>query len=278
MKKELEFYQTVERSINKKYRKQLWNPFVEAVKRYELIKPGDKIAACISGGKDSMLMAKLLQMLQRYSEIPFELVFLVMDPGYSEANRKKIGENAKKLNIPVQIFESDIFAVADSVAKTPCYLCARMRRGHLYAEARKLGCNKIALGHHKNDVIETTVMAMLYGSQLQGMMPKLHSTNFAGMELIRPLYCVREDDIIAWAAYNGLEFIRCACRLTEKSAVDESASKRLQVKRLIKSLEEKDPGVEESIFNSIHGVCLDTFPAYKSNGEIHGFLDGYDNE
>ena len=278
MKKELEFYQSVERSINKKYRKQLWNPFVEAVKTYELIKPGDKIAACISGGKDSMLMAKLLQMLQRYSEIPFELEFLVMDPGYSVINRKKIGDNAKKLNIPVQIFESDIFAVADSVAKTPCYLCARMRRGHLYAKAKERGCNKIALGHHMNDVIETTVMAMLYGSQLQGMMPKLHSTNFPGMELIRPLYCVREDDIISWAAHNGLEFIRCACRLTEKSAADESASKRLEVKNLIKALCEKDENVDKNIFNAIHGVCLDTFPAYKSNGKYHTFLDNYDKD
>ena len=276
MSKELEFYQAAERSISKKYRKQLWNPFVEAVKKYELIKPGDKIAACISGGKDSMLMAKLLQMLQRYSEIPFELEFLVMDPGYSEKNREKIENNAKKLHIPVKIFESDIFAIADSVDKTPCYLCARMRRGHLYAKAKEFGCNKIALGHHLNDVIETTVMAMLYGSQLQAMLPKLHSTNFEGMELIRPLYCVREDDIISWAKYNELEFIRCACRMTEKSAVDESASKRLEVKNLIKKLYENDENVEKSIFNSIHAVCLDTFPGYKSGGEYHNYLDRYD--
>ncbi len=278
MKKELEFYQSVERSINKKYRKELWNPFVEAVKKYELIKPGDKIAACISGGKDSMLMAKLLQMLQRYSEIPFELDFIVMDPGYNELNRRKIEDNAEKLNIPVYIFESQIFDIANSVAKTPCYLCARMRRGHLYAKAKERGCNKIALGHHFNDVIETTVMAMLYGSQLQAMLPKLHSTNFSGMELIRPLYCVREDDIISWAAHNGLEFIRCACRLTEKSAADESASKRLEVKNLIKALCEKDENVDKNIFNAIHGVCLDTFPAYKSNGKYHTFLDNYDKD
>ena len=276
MSKELEFYQQAERSINKKYRKQLWNPFVEAVKRYELIKPGDKIAACISGGKDSMLMAKLLQMLQRYSEIPFELEFLIMDPGYSEANRKKIEYNAKKLNIPVTIFESDIFAIADSVGKTPCYLCARMRRGHLYAKAKELGCNKIALGHHLNDVIETTVMAMLYGSQLQAMLPKLHSTNFEGMELIRPLYCVREDDIISWAKYNGLDFIRCACKMTERSAVYVGESKRLEVKNLIKKLCEDDPNVEKSIYNSIHAVCLDTFPGYKYDGEYHNYLDRYD--
>ena len=276
MSKELEFYQQAERSISKKYRKQLWNPFVEAVKKYELIKEGDKIAACISGGKDSMLMAKLLQMLQRYSDIPFELEFLVMDPGYSEANRKKIENNAKKLNIPVNIFESDIFAIADSVDKTPCYLCARMRRGHLYAKAQELGCNKIALGHHKNDVIETTVMAMLYGSQLQAMLPKLHSTNFEGMELIRPLYCVREDDIISWAKYNGLDFIRCACKMTERSAADVGESKRLEVKQLIKKLCEDDPNVEKNIFNSIHAVCLDTFPGYKSGGEYHNYLDRYD--
>ena len=240
MSKELEFYQQAERSISKKYRKVLWNPFVEAVKKYELIKPGDKIAACISGGKDSMLMAKLLQMLQRYSEIPFELEFLVMDPGYSKANREK------------------------------------MRRGHLYAKAKELGCNKIALGHHLNDVIETTVMAMLYGSQLQAMLPKLHSTNFEGMELIRPLYCVREDDIISWAKYNGLDFIRCACKMTERSAVDVGESKRLEVKMLIKKLCEDDPNVEKSIFNSIHGVCLDTFPGYKSGGKYHNYLDRYD--
>lgn len=276
MSKELEFYKEAERSISKKYRKQLWNPFVEAVKRYELIKEGDRIAACISGGKDSMLMAKLLQMLQRYSEIPFELEFIVMDPGYSKINRKKIEDNAKRLNIPVHIFESDIFAVADSVDKTPCYLCARMRRGHLYAKAKELGCNKIALGHHRNDVIETTVMAMLYGSQLQGMMPKLHSLNFPGMELIRPLYCVREDDIISWARYNGLDFIRCACKMTDRSAVDVGESKRLEVKNLIKKLCEQDENVEKSIFNSIHAVCLDTFPGYKSGGEYHDFLQRYD--
>lgn len=276
MSKELEFYQATERSISKKYRKVIWNPFVEAVKKYELIKPGDKIAACISGGKDSMLMAKLLQMLQRYSEIPFELEFLVMDPGYSKANREKIENNAAKLNIPVTVFESDIFAIADSVDKTPCYLCARMRRGHLYAKAKELGCNKIALGHHLNDVIETTVMAMLYGSQLQAMLPKLHSTNFEGMELIRPLYCVREDDIISWAKYNGLDFIRCACKMTERSAVDVGESKRLEVKQLIKKLREDDPNVEKSIFNSIHAVCLDTFPGYKSGGEYHNYLDRYD--
>ena len=276
MGKELEFHQTVERSISKKFRKGIWNPFITAVKNYELIKPGDKIAACMSGGKDSMLMAKLLQMLQKYSEIPFELVFLVMDPGYSEANRKKIEHNAKLLDIPVTIFESDIFAVTDMTDRTPCYLCAKMRRGCLYSKAKELGCNKIALGHHINDVIETTVMAMFYGAQLQAMLPKLHSTNFPGMELIRPLYCVHEDDIISWRDYNKLEFLRCACRLTERAAVDESESKRLETKLLIKELKKNNPNIEKSIFNSIHAVCLDTFPGYKTGGKLHSFLDGYD--
>ena len=276
MGKELEFHQTVERSISKKFRKGIWNPFITAVKNYELIKPGDKIAACMSGGKDSMLMAKLLQMLQKYSEIPFELVFLVMDPGYSESNRKKIEHNAKLLDIPVTIFESDIFAVTDMTDRTPCYLCAKMRRGCLYSKAKELGCNKIALGHHINDVIETTVMAMFYGAQLQAMLPKLHSTNFPGMELIRPLYCVHEDDIISWRDYNKLEFLRCACRLTERAAVDESESKRLETKLLIKELKKNNPNIEKSIFNSIHAVCLDTFPGYKTGGKLHSFLDGYD--
>ncbi len=276
MSKELEFHQKVERSISKKFRKGIWNPFVTAVKNYELIKPGDKIAVCMSGGKDSMLMAKLLQMLQRYSEIPYELVYLVMDPGYSEPNRKKIEYNAKLLDIPVTIFDSGIFAVTDMTDRTPCYLCAKMRRGCLYSKAKELGCNKIALGHHFNDVIETTVMAMFYGAQLQAMLPKLHSANFPGMELIRPMYCVHEDDIISWRDHNGLEFLRCACRLTERAAVDESTSKRLETKLLIKELKKKNPNIDQSIFKSIHAVCLDTFPGYKTDGETHSFLDGYD--
>ena len=214
-KRALEPYRQIERSLQTKFRKTIWNPFIEAVKRYELIAVGDRIAVCISGGKDSMLMAKLMQMLARHSDVPFEPVFLVMDPGYNEINRRKIESNAALLHIPVTIFETDIFAVANSTDKSPCYLCARMRRGHLYAKAKELGCNKIALGHHFSDVVETTVMGMFYGSQLQAMPPKLHSTNFAGMELIRPLYCVHEDNIIAWKNYNELEFIRCACRFTE---------------------------------------------------------------
>ena len=204
MSRELKPYQLIERSIVKKYRSELWAPFIEAVKRYKLISEGDRIAVCISGGKDSMLMAKLMQMLQRFSEVPFELIYLVMDPGYNPANRRKIEDNAALLNIPIEIFESNIFAVADRVEESPCYLCARMRRGYLYNNAKIRGCNKIALGHHMNDVIETTLLGMLYSSQLQGMMPKLRSRNFEGMELIRPLYCIREEDIIAWKRYNGL--------------------------------------------------------------------------
>lgn len=278
MKRELEKYQLVERSITKKYRKELWGPFVAAIKRYELIQAGDRIAVCISGGKDSMLMAKLLQMLQRFSEVPYELVYLVMDPGYHEVNRKKIESNAALLNIPITIFESNIFDVANSTTDSPCYLCARMRRGHLYAKAKELGCSKIALGHHFSDVIETTVMGMFYGAQLQAMMPKLHSTNFEGMELIRPLYCVHEDDILAWKKYNGLEFIQCACRFTEKrdASLDGIGdSKRQEIKALIRTLRETNPYLEKNIFNSIHAVCLDTFPEYKEAGIRHSFLEKY---
>ncbi|MCH5324592.1 MAG: tRNA 2-thiocytidine biosynthesis protein TtcA [Eubacterium sp.] len=278
MKAEMDVCQKAERSIIKKYRKEIWNPFISAVKRYELIQAGDKIAVCISGGKDSMLMAKLIQILQRFSEVPFEAVFLVMDPGYNEINRKKIESNAELLQVPITVFETDIFDVANSVDKSPCYLCARMRRGHLYSKAKELGCNKIALGHHLNDVVETTVMGMFYGSQLQAMMPKLHSQNFEGMELIRPLYCVREDDIIAWRRYNGLEFIQCACRFTESYTANNNAdgtSKRQEIKTLLRSLRRDNPNIERSIFNSIHAVCLDTFPGYKENGETHSFLDEY---
>ena len=271
--------QLIERSIQKKYRKELWMPFILAVKRYELIKAGDRIAVCISGGKDSMLLAKLVQLLGRHSDVPFEARYLVMDPGYSPVNRRKIEENAALLEIPVEIFETDIFGVANSVEKNPCYLCARMRWGHLYSRARELGCNKIALGHHFNDVIETTVMAMFYGAQLQGMMPKLHSTNFEGMELIRPLYCVHEEDIIAWKRYNDLEFLQCACRFTESSALSGDGvgeSKRQEIKQLLKTLRRDNPDIEKSVFNAIHAVSLDTFPGWKSKGEEHSFLEWYD--
>ena len=277
MARELSRAEQIERSIIKTYHKQLWTPFINALKQYELIAPGDRIAVCISGGKDSMLLAKLMQQLHRHSDVPFELEYLVMDPGYAPANRAKIEENAEILGVPVTIFESDIFAVANGTEKNPCYLCARMRRGALYAKAQELGCNKIALGHHRDDVIETTVMAMFYGAQLQGMMPKLHSTNFPGMELIRPLYCVREEDIVAWAKHNELEFLQCACRFTERAATagHETESKRKEVKQLIRRLRETNPDLESNIFHAIHAVNLDMFPGWKTKGEKHSFLENY---
>ena len=279
MERQMDACQTIERSIIKKYRKQLWTPFIVAVKRYELIQAGDKIAVCISGGKDSMLMAKLMQELQRHSEVPYELEFLVMDPGYNEVNRQKIESNAALMNIPITVFETNIFDVANQTEKNPCYLCARMRRGHLYKKAQQLGCNKIALGHHFNDVIETTVMSMFYGSQLQAMPPKLHSTNFPGMTLIRPLYCIREEDILAWCRYNHLEFIQCACRMTESmtvSACGSSSSKRQETKLLLRQLSKTNPNIENSIFRSIHAVALDTMPGFKTEGQEHSFLERFD--
>ncbi len=278
MPRELEKHQLVERSIKKKYRKEIWNPFILAVKRYELIKENDRIAVCISGGKDSMLMAKLLQELNKYSDVPFEVKFIVMDPGYNEVNRKKIEENAKLLHIPIEIFETDIFSVANKTDHSPCYLCARMRRGHLYSYARSIGCNKIALGHHFDDVIETTLIGMFYGSQLQSMPPKLHSTNFEGMELIRPMYCIHEKDIIAWARYNGLSFIQCACKFTEMCSKEDysTSSKRQEIKELIRTLKKTNPNIDKCIFNSIHAVHLDTMVGYKTGGREYSFLDRYD--
>lgn len=276
--KELTYVQKVEQSINKKFRKGIWTKFILGLKRYNLIKDGDKIAVCISGGKDSMLLAKLMQMLQRISEVKFDLVFLCMDPGYNDKNRKQIEENAKKLEIPIEIFETDIFNSVVNIEKNPCYLCARMRRGYLYSEAQKRGCNKIALGHHFSDVIETTVMGMFYGAQLQAMLPKLHSQNFEGIELIRPLYCVHEDDIIAWKNYNNLEFLQCACRFTEQCALSKdeiSPSARLEVKNFIKDLREKIPDVESHIFKSIHNVNVDTFVGYKLDGKTKEFNEIY---
>ena len=279
MPKSLEKYQQIERSIITTYRKTLWSPFVLAVKKYQLIQAGDKIAVCISGGKDSMLLAKLMQELHRHSEIPFELTFLVMDPGYNEANRKKIEENARILNVPITVFESDIFTAAETVsADAPCYLCARMRRGHLYAKAKELGCNKIALGHHKSDVIETTVMGMLYGGQLQGMLPRIKSANFEGMELIRPLYCILEEDILRWKEYNGLDFIACACKFTQKitGSDDDTFSARKRVKALIEELKKENSNVENNIFQSIHNVQLDTLAEYKTDGKKHTFLEKFE--
>lgn len=275
MARELTKAELAERSINKKFRKSIWNKFIEGVKTYELIEENDNIAVCISGGKDSMMLAVLMKMLQRYSDIPFNLKFIVMDPGYNAENRVKIIENAKLLDIPIHIFETDIFDIADNVSESPCYLCARMRRGHLYNEAKNLGCNKIALGHHMSDVIETTLLSMMYGSQIQGMLPKLHSTNFEGMQLIRPLYCVLEEDIIHWANYNELSFIACACKLTARAAVDENASKRREIKLLIKELKLKNPEIEKNLFNSIHRCNVDTLPGFKKDGEMHSFLEKF---
>lgn len=278
MSRQLEPYQLIERSIQKKFHKVLWTPFITAIKQYELIAPGDRIAVCISGGKDSMLMAKLLQLLQRHSDVPFEVIDLVMDPGYNAVNRQKTESNAALLHIPVTIFETNIFDVTSGIEQSPCYLCARMRRGYLYSKARELGCNKIALGHHFSDVVETTVMGMFYGSQLQAMPPKLRSRNFPGMELIRPMYCIHEDDIIAWQRYNGLEFIQCACRFTENCTTSGGGSKRQEVKELLRRLKQDNPDIEKSIFNSIHAVSLDTMIGYKTHGELHSFLEGYDEK
>lgn len=277
MKRQFTAAQSAERSICKKYRREIWNPLTAAVMRYELIRPGDKIAVCVSGGKDSMLLAVAMRLLQRVLDTPFELVFLTMDPGYSPENRRKIEENAALLEIPLTFFETDVFDAAFRAEKSPCYLCARMRRGHLYSQAQALGCNKIALGHHFSDVIETVLLSMLYGAQLQGMMPKLRSKNYPGMELIRPLYCVHEDAILAWQRYNQLDFLRCACRFTE-NADTEKDGKRMEVKRLIRQLKQTNPDVEKSIFSSLHSVCLDTFPGWKQDGDAHSFLDTYDEE
>jgi len=270
----------IERSIIKKFRKPIWRRFTKAVREYELVQDGDKIAVCISGGKDSMLMAKLFQELSRHGKKNFEVVFLVMNPGYNEINYQTIKDNAKILNVPITVFESDIFNIVASEEQSPCYLCARMRRGYLYSKAKELGCNKIALGHHYDDVIETILMGMLYGAQVQTMMPKLHSTNFEGMELIRPLYLIREADIIHWANYNDLHFIQCACRFTEHCAScggTEKGSKRAEIKELIHELAQKDPVIEYNIFRSVENVNLNTVIGYKQDGVRHNFLDTYDD-
>ena len=281
MKKKVDddYCENVEKSIRTKFRLPLMSRFIKAIKQYELIKEGDKIAVCISGGKDSMLMAKLFQELHRYTEFDFGLEFVVMDPGYNAENRQIIEENAKRLKVPVRIFESDIFESVYNVEKSPCYLCARMRRGYLYNFARQLGCNKIALGHHYDDVIETILMGMLYGAQIQTMMPKLHSANFEGMELIRPMYLVREDDIKAWRDYNDLHFIQCACKFTDTCATcndGQNHSKRQEAKELIRELKKIHPDVEKCIFRSVENVNLDTVIAYKSHGVRRSFLDDYD--
>ena len=271
----------IERSIIKKFRKPIWRRFTKAIREYELVQDGDKIAVCISGGKDSMLMAKLFQELSRHGKKNSEVVFLVMNPGYNEINYQTIKDNAKILNVPITVFESDIFNIVAAEEQSPCYLCARMRRGYLYSKAKELGCNKIALGHHYDDVIETILMGMLYGAQVQTMMPKLHSTNFEGMELIRPLYLIREADIIHWANYNDLHFIQCACRFTEHCAScggTEKGSKRAEIKELIHELAKKDPVIEYNIFRSVENVNLNTVIGYKQDGVRHNFLDTYDEQ
>ena len=271
----------IERSIIKKFRKPIWRRFTKAIREYELVQDGDKIAVCISGGKDSMLMAKLFQELSRHGKKNFEVVFLVMNPGYNEINYQTIKDNAKILNVPITVFESDIFNIVAAEEQSPCYLCARMRRGYLYSKAKELGCNKIALGHHYDDVIETILMGMLYGAQVQTMMPKLHSTNFEGMELIRPLYLIREADIIHWANYNDLHFIQCACRFTEHCAScggTEKGSKRAEIKELIHELAKKDPVIEYNIVRSVENVNLNTVIGYKQDGVRHNFLDTYDEQ
>ena len=271
----------VELSIRKKFKKKIWSKFTKAVREYELVKEGDRIAVCISGGKDSMLMAKLFQELKRHNKFNFEVKFLVMDPGYSPENRKVIEENARKMKIPIQIFESNIFESVFEIEKSPCYICARMRRGYLYNFAQQMGCNKIALGHHYDDVIETILMGMLYSAQVQTMMPKLHSTNFEGMELIRPMYLIREDDIKAWRDYNDLHFIQCACKFTDTCTTcnnEENQSKRMEIKKLIAELKKTNPFVEGNIFKSVENVNIDTLIEYKQGGVRHSFLDAYDEK
>lgn len=278
--RKLERHVAIERSIIKKYRKTIWNNFVASVQEYGLIEEGDKIAVCISGGKDSMLLALCMRNLMRYSETKFDLVYLVMDPGYNKENRARIEENAKTLNLPVTIFESDIFEVTERCGGSPCYLCARMRRGCLYSKAKELGCNKIALGHHFNDVIETVLMSMMYSSEIKTMQPKLHSTNFEGMELIRPLYKVKEKDIISWSRYNGLEFLQCACKMTEKDSNLENNSKRKETKALIEEILKFNPDADNSIFRSLHNVNLATLPGYRDgdSGRLYSFKEIYNNK
>ena len=271
----------IEKSLRKKFKSDIFGKFVKAIVDYELLSPGDRIAVCISGGKDSMLMAMLFKELKRRNKIPFDLAYLVMDPGYSEGIRQAIEENARLLDIPIRIFETNIFDVAYAQDHSPCYLCARMRRGHLYKAAKDMGCNKIALGHHYDDVIETVFMGMMYSGQYQAMMPKLRSTSYEGMELIRPMYLIREEDILHWVNYNDLHFVRCACRFTEENAAcgpnGESGSKRLETKRLIAELKKTNPFIESNLFKSMQNVALNCVLSYTFKGERHSFLEHYDS-
>ena len=273
----MEKYQEVERSIIKRFRKEIWSRFVKAIKEYHLINENDRIMVCISGGKDSFLLAKCVQELERHSKIPFKAHYVVMNPGYTEKNLNQIKENAKVLNIPIEIFESDIFEVVERAGgKSPCYLCARMRRGYLYSKAKELGCNKIALGHHFDDVIETNLLSLLYGSEIKTMMPKLHSTNFPGLELIRPLYLIKEEDIISWSKYNELSFLNCACKFTEEYVLEKTESKREEVKNLIKELRKKDSRIDERIFTAYDNINLNCVLGTKDNGKYKSFLEDYD--
>ena len=274
----MEKFKEIEKSIIKKYRKEIWSKFVKAVKEYELIVENDKIMVCISGGKDSFLLAKCFQEIIKHGKFKFDAHYVVMNPGYKKENIELIKKNALELNIPIEIFESDIFEVVDTISsESPCYLCARMRRGFLYSKAKELGCNKIALGHHFDDVIETTLLSMFYGSEIKTMMPKLHSTNFEGLELIRPLYLVKEEDIISWSKFNELTFLNCACKFTEKNANDfESNSKRKEIKQLIKNLKKVNKNVDHNIFKSLDNVNLNCVLATTKNGEKKSFLEDYD--
>lgn len=273
----MEKYEEVERSLIKKYRKDIWKPFIRGINEYDLIKENDKVAVCISGGKDSMVLAKCMQELQRHGKFHFDLEFLVMDPGYNPINRQLIIDNAKLLNIPITIFETQIFDIVANIEQSPCYLCARMRRGHLYKNAQLLGCNKIALGHHFDDVVETILMSMLYGAEMKTMMPKLHSTNFEGMQLIRPLYMVKEADILAWKRYNDLQFLQCACRFTENCVLGDNGggSKRQEMKDLIKKLRKVNPNIDINIFKSVHNVNLNTLIGYFKDDVKYNFLDDF---
>ena len=274
----MERYQEIERSIIKKYRKDIWSKFVKAVIEYDLVKENDKIMVCISGGKDSFLLAKCMEELQKHGKFPFEVCYVCMNPGYNEANLELIKENAKTMNIDLEIFESDIFDIVSTVEKSPCYLCARMRRGCLYKRAQELGCNKIALGHHFDDVIETTLLSMFYGAEVKTMMPKLHSENFEGLELIRPLHMVKEADIIAWAKTNNLKFLNCACRFTDKSAKNEEESKRLMMKNLVKRMRKDNPNIDYNIYKALDNVNLNCVIGTKTDGEYESFLAKYDNK
>lgn len=271
----MEKHSEFERSLIKKFRKTIWRGFIKGIQAYDLVRENDKIAVCVSGGKDSMILAKLMQELKKHGKFDFELKFIVMNPGYNKENLDLVISNANKLNIPIEIFDTDIFEIVDTIDNNPCYLCARMRRGHLYNKAKEIGCNKIALGHHFDDVIETIVMGMMYGGQIQTMMPKLHSQNFEGMELIRPLYMVREEDIISWGKYHGLEFMRCGCKFTENIIHNETVSTRNSVKMMLRNLREDNANIEKNIFNSVVNVNLNTIIGYHKDDYSYNFLDDY---